>query len=1199
MKGSGSVKVNLCGRLTVELAGERVESRLRGRQGRQLFTYLVVNRNRTITRDELIDAVWPFELPPHAGPALSTLLSQLRAVLGPHAVQGRSEVQLLLPPDSWVDIEAALEAIGRAEAAVARGEWQAAWSPANVARTIAERGFFPGYDAPWIDIRRRAVEDLLVEALECLAALGVRLGGSELPAAERAARRLVALAPLRESGHVALMEVRTARGNAAEGLRVYEELRRLLDEDLGTAPGAAAQEVHMRLLATSSEPPRQRAAPVRDAAADEKSARSRPATVLPALLAAPPRAPMVGRARDLERLELALERSRDVSRQLVLVAGEPGIGKTRLLTEFGGRAHGWGATVLYGRTDEDGVVPYGPFLEALRQYVAGARPELLRRASELGGVQLRGLLPELPPVETGKSQRPGAVEPALARYRLFDSCATLLVEAAGEAPVVLLLDDLQWADEPTLLLLKHVLRAPEQRSLLVVGAYRDAELHRAPALLDALADLQRDLPVDRVHLRGLARPDVAELVARELAETEVSDSVVGLIHEETEGNPFFALELIRHLATAGIDAAATSLATGERLPEGVREVIMRRLGQLAEPSQRTLQVAAVLGREFDLDVLEAVGDIEGEPLVEAIEEAVEARVVTDVPERPGRYSFAHALTRTALYRNLTGARRVRVHERAADALVELARAGRPVPVAEIAAHSLAALPLGDAERAIEYSARAAAEATELLAYEEAVGHLARALRALEQHRSGETRRRAALLFELGHSQRRSGRMPEARATFLEAVEGARVRGDHELLGRAVLGYGGGWFESGFVDETMVALLEEALGELDEEDSVLRLELLSRLAKALYYSEDPRDEARRAELDERAIAMAERLGGREALLIAMEGRHFALARPENLDERLDTAERIVDLARDVGDLERELLGRYFLISDLIEADRMQEADREIAEYGRLAEEARLQLHRWYHARLRAMRALLEGRSADAAALVQQAFELGRPVEPRTASMHFWVQTWFLNHLQGQLGSLEEAVRGFVPEYPRALAWRLGVAYVLLDQGRREEAAEVFRGFSERGFRDVLQDANWSSTVALAAGLVAVGLGDARDAAALWELIHPFADRNAVSAEAIVCMGPLSLYSGLMALVMAEPDRAVRELDDALERCVRMGTRPFEHTATVALASALGARGGPGDADRAQGLVTRAEAIGDELAGAVESARRLGLEVLPGA
>jgi DNA-binding SARP family transcriptional activator/tetratricopeptide (TPR) repeat protein len=1109
--------VQLCGRLGVELEGEQVEERLRGRQGRQLFAYLVVNRSRAVTRDELVDALWPFDPPPRPGAALSTQLSLLRAALGAARVEGRSEIQLVLPTDAWVDVEAASEAVGRAEAATARGDWQAAWSPAQAALAIAERGFMPGHDAPWIDVRRRDLEDLLVDALEIVATVGVRIGGSELGVAERAARRLIELAPMRESGHVALMQVQLARGNAAEGLRVYEELRRRLRDELGAVPGAAAQRVHMSLLGEGDEPE-----PEPSPAASE--------IPLPPLLATAPRLPFVGRRRDLARLELLLDRTGELPHQIALLAGEPGIGKTRLLLEFGRLAHERGALTLFGRADEARLVPYGPFLEAIRHHVAHAPAESLARAADTGQGELRALLPELR-AAVGPVPASGG-DPSLARYRLFDAISGLLVDAAAERPVVLLLDDLHWADEPTLLLLKHVLRAPQQRGLLVVGSYRDAELHRARALSETLADLQRDVPWQRVSLRGLARADVGAL-ARESTGTEPDEALVASIHEETEGNPFFAIELARHLAEADPEQRAG-------LPDGVRDVILLRLAHLDEPSEQALRHAAVLGREFDLDVLERLGPVQGDALVDALDEAVAARVVTEVPDRPERYSFAHALIRATLYADLTGARRVRLHERAGDALLALREAGRPVSTGEIASHLLAALPRGDAGRALDQAALAAREATDLLRYEDAARQLTQP-------------RRLALLMELGHAQRRSGRMPEARATFLDAIAIARELGDRRVLAEAVLGYGGGWFESAFMDETTVALLEEALAGVDG-DSVLRLELLSRLAKALYYSEDERDEERRVQLSAEAIAMAERLGDDGALLVALEGRHFALTSPENLDERIATARRIIELAAEVGDRERDLLGRYFLIADLVEADQMDEADREIELYGRLAEEARLQLHRWYHARFLAMRALLAGRLDDAAALAQRAFELGQPVEPRTATMHFGTQTWLLHRIQGRLGELEEPVRMFVAEYPRVPAWRAGLAHVLLAQGRRDEAAEVFREFTESRFANVPRDAIWSLTMGLAADLVAAGLGTPEDARLLYELLAPYAERNAVTGEVIVCSGPMALYAGAMALVMGEPGRAIPLLESALERSERMGAKPFEDAAREALEQA---------------------------------------------
>jgi predicted ATPase/DNA-binding SARP family transcriptional activator len=1124
--GSSATRVQLCGRLAVELEGEQVEPKLRGRQGRELFAYLVVNRTRPVSRDELVAALWPYEPPPRPGAALSTQLSLLRRAIGAGRIEGRTEIQLVLPDGAWVDVEAAVEALARADASIARGEWEAAWSPAQSAVAIAERGFMPGHDSPWVDARRRDIEELLLDALESVAAAGMRMGGAEPAAAERAARRLVELAPLRESGHVALMRVHAARGNAAEGLRVYEDLRSRLREELGTAPGSAAQEAHMQLL--------------------EAGARERPpstpaggtAAPLPSLLEEASQLPLLGRDRDLARLELLLARAPEVPRQLAVVAGEPGIGKTRLLTEFGRLAHERGAHTLFGRADENALVPYGPFLEALRHHAAHAPPEALARAQQLGVDELAALVPELA-ADADLPRSAEGLDPALARYRLFDAISTLLVDASAAGPLVLLMDDLQWADEPTLLLLRHVLRAPAQRRLLVVGSYRDIDLHRSRALADALADLQRDIPFERLPLRGLARPDVAAL-ARVSTGREPDASLVASIHDETDGNPFFVLEMARHLSESGGAGG---------LPDSVRDVILRRLTNLSEPAQRTLRLAAVIGREFDLGVLERIGDLHGDNLLTAVEEAARARVVVESHDRLDRYGFAHALIRATLYEDLAAARRIRVHERVGEALLDEA-----APDAEVASHLLAALPRGDPARAIDAATRAAADATELLRYEDAARRLNRALDALARHLPGDGERRARLLVELGHAQRRSGRMPEARATFLDAVNAARELGDSDLLAEAVLGYGGGWFESAFMDETMVALLEEALAGIADGDGMTRLELLSRLAKALYYSEDEHDAERRSTLSAEAIGMAERLGDRRGLLVALEGRHFALTSPENLDERVATARRIVELAAEVGDRERDLLGRYFLIADLVEADEMEEADREIADYGRLAQAARLSLHRWYHARFLAMRALLEGRLDDAAELSQRAFELGAPVEPRTATMHFGTQTFMLNMLRDTLGPLEPAVRGFVDEYPRVAAWRIGLILLLLGENRREEAERRFAEFTESRFEAIPRDAIWSLSTAFCADILARGIGTPADARALYELMRPFADRNAVTGETIISIGPMAYYVGRLALLLGEVDEAIELLEQAVDRAARMGARPFEALAARALENA---------------------------------------------
>jgi SARP family transcriptional regulator, regulator of embCAB operon len=249
LEGEGGTRIQLCGCLVVELAGRRVEAELPGRQGRLLFAYLAANRSRRSTRPELVAALWPEGAPDAAEASLAALLSKLRRVLGPDLLEGKSELRLALRPDAWIDLEAAGVAVHRAESAVALSEWVQAWAPARTALYVANRGFLPGFEGPWIDERRRWLDDVRLRALECVGTAGLNMGGTELATAERAGRALVAAAPFRESGSRLLMEALAARDNVAEALRVYDALRVLLREELGVAPGQAAQELHRRLLA--------------------------------------------------------------------------------------------------------------------------------------------------------------------------------------------------------------------------------------------------------------------------------------------------------------------------------------------------------------------------------------------------------------------------------------------------------------------------------------------------------------------------------------------------------------------------------------------------------------------------------------------------------------------------------------------------------------------------------------------------------------------------------------------------------------------------------------------------------------------------------------------------------------------------------------------------------------------------------------
>jgi SARP family transcriptional regulator, regulator of embCAB operon len=243
-----ATRIQLCGRLVVELAGRRVEDGLPGAKGRLLFAYLVLGRDRRIGRDELLTAVYGEEASPDQHPSLSVLLSKLRSVIGAEALAGRSELELVLPRDAFVDVEAAREALHRAESHIAAGEWAEAWGPSGVAYHVARRPLLQGEDRRWLDEWRRRLEDVQLRGLECFAQARLGLGGPTLPQAEDCARQLIELAPYRETGHRILMEALERRGNVAEALLAYERLRVLLREELGVAPSAAVQSVHRRLL---------------------------------------------------------------------------------------------------------------------------------------------------------------------------------------------------------------------------------------------------------------------------------------------------------------------------------------------------------------------------------------------------------------------------------------------------------------------------------------------------------------------------------------------------------------------------------------------------------------------------------------------------------------------------------------------------------------------------------------------------------------------------------------------------------------------------------------------------------------------------------------------------------------------------------------------------------------------------------------
>jgi DNA-binding SARP family transcriptional activator len=1157
--------IRLCGPLAASVGADAAAVTLPGRQGRLLFAYLVLNRGRDCGRAELIDVLWPEEPPAAAETALSALLSKLRRALGDSALVGRSELRLVPPEPIEVDVETAAADADRAEAAVDGSDWAAAAERARSVLGVDLQTFLPDCEGPWVATQRRELEAMRLRALEALAESGLRRGGRELGAAEQAARSAIAAAPYRESAHRLLMEIHEAAGNPAEALRAFEDLRVLLRDELGTTPGADAMAVHERLL--RGEPP----GPSRKADAQEMVVSPWPGPLAAAL----DRHGLVGRTAELGVLAESWRDAVAGTRRLVLVTGDAGIGKTRLAAEMACRAREDGAVVLYGRFDEDALAPYQPVVEMVRGWSSGASLEPLRERLGSRAAELGILFGELGPP-------PGehAGDPDSRRLRLFEAIAALFGEAGAHAPLVLVFDDLHWADRPTLQLLRHLVRAPHPRRVLLLGTYREAELEAGHPLLELAAGARREGTLTRVALSGLAEPEVAELVSA-LGVEGVEPSFLRALHGETEGNPFFIEEVVRHLRAGGGRLHATGSLTEAGVPDGVREVTARRLRRLGAPTRQALEVAAVIGREFEFDLLEAVAPLDDDVLISALEEGVEARVLREAG-RVGRYAFTHALVRATLYDGLSQLRRARLHGRVGEAIKAL-RAADPDPwLPQLAYHFAQAAPVEQPQRAIDYALAAARRADRLLAWEEAAQHHRAALRVRELTGAPDDDVRAHMLLDLAASEERAGMEGEARTTANHAAVLARRLGDARLLGRAALRLAGQWSILGRVDEERVAVLEEALEGLGDADDALRARLLARLALELYYSGDP---GRRLALSQEAVDLARRLGDPRTLAACLDARHYALWQPENVDERLSVAAELRRVAEETGDPELELEGAAWTVVDLLEVGDMVGADVQIAAASKLADALNRPLWRWWTSLLRCTRAQIVGDFALAERLADETLEIGRHGQAENAVNAYAQAIFNIRREQGRLAEVEPAVRRFIDLYPALVAWRAGLALLLMEVDRVDEARAEFELLAAE---DMPRDANWLIGVTLLAE-VCGELGDGARAEGLYSLLEPYAGRNVLVGRAATCNGSASRLLGILAGSMRAWELAEGHFIDAMTMHEHMDARPWTARTQLAYAEMLLARRRRGDGARARELLADAVSTADALGMAVVAAR----------
>jgi class 3 adenylate cyclase len=864
--------------------------------------------------------------------------------------------------------------------------------------------------------------------------------------------------------------------------------------------------------------------------AEESGASSR--WPLPALLRSVPVASYVGRAEERAALQEALNLARSGQRQVVLLSGEPGIGKTRLASYAAHQAHSEGAAVLWGACTEELAVPYEPWIQICTHVVEHAPDELLRRHVERDKGELARLARNLER-RVGELPPPQSSDPETERYLLFNAVAGLLGEAAEEVPLCVVLDDLHWADAQSLALLQHLLRTHEQGSLQLIATFRDSELGKDHPLTGVLADLRRAQGIQRIALHGLGSDEVAEIMTAAAGHELPADAVElsGQIAAETDGNPFFVGEILRGLSESGAlvfdeDSQRWSIDSSAAiaLPESVREVIERRVERLGEETLEILRLSAVVGREFGLELLSTIAEMNETDLLDRLEAAVAASVLTESSDQVGRFRFAHALINQTLYDGLGATRRARMHQRVARALEQLYEADPAEHFGELALHWRLAAVSVDKAKAADYALKAGQHALENLAPAEAAKYFAD---AVEQAAGADSRERCEALIGLGEAQLQTS-IPAFRETLLEAARVASELGDGELAARAALANSRGFTSVvGERDDARLAAIARAI-ELDEPpDAARRAQLLA--LEAMELSFDP-DLARRTVLAEEALALARSSADPNALAAVLRGARVGIWAPETLELRLSLVEEFADSAATLGDPALSVWAQNDAISSFVEHGDLPRA-RDAAERGRaLADELGEPTLQWFECFNRAGLDLLHGDLAAGERLVEQAFRLGQEARQPDAVLIYGGQIAFIRVYQDRGEEIIEMLRQSASAFAGVPAFRAGLASVLCWLDLHDEARPILEQAASDRFEHLGSTSVTLTSLALYAD-AAFEASDDRAATILYERLEPFAGQIVWPGTA--GYGHVRMYLGLLAAVLGEHRRADEHLQFARE------------------------------------------------------------------
>lgn len=914
---------------------------------------------------------------------------------------------------------------------------------------------------------------------------------------------------------------------------------------------------------------------------------------LPGALRFSPTFAFAGRARELATLRALLPRSAGEGRRAAFVAGEPGSGKSRLVRELARDVAEEGGIVLYGDCDAVVGFPYGPFAAALEHLVRHVEPGRLRSLLGPGGGELTRLLPDLS-ARVGELPHAAATDGDAERHRLHTVVTDLFVGISRETPLLLVLDDVHWADGSTLQLMRHLVRSGAEARMLLVATFRDTEADVPAELGEALVDVCRTEGVARIRLPALSDEDIGEFV-RLTTGAPASPELTAAIVDLTGGNAFLVTELWRDLVASDavevgpLGARLARPAAELGVPTTVREVVDQRLARLAPQTTDVLELAAVVGADFELDIVRRASPATEAALLGALEDAVRSGVLVEEPGRRLAYRFAHELVRRAVDDRPSAARKAELHLRVAEALEQGGTSGDSRAVlAALAHHFAAAAAVGGVERAVSYNLLAAESAAAALAYDEAQERLRTALELGIR----DPHERAGVMLQLGDACHRAGRADAALEAFSRTAELARSLGDADLLARAAIGFEEACWRPAIHDAGAVGLLEEATAALPPHDSELRARALGGLARAL----ELRGESDRAAVArDEAIAMSRRRGDRRTLGEILGMSYWA--RGSSTNEEVNAMLREArELGREIGDPAVEGEGVSWLVPSYVVLCDHHAARDALAELfvlaRRLSQPFLLHVAEHYASAL----ALCDGDLAAAEGAAARSQEWGRILTGRDASGTYGIQMFGVRREQGRLPELAPVLR-LLDNEARDGAWRPGLAAILAELGMEIEARRELDAIFAEGL-GAFRPSLWLGSLVYLSDACAT-LRDERCAAAIYPELAAYAGGNVMIGHLVACYGSVDRFLGKAAAVLGEWDKAEQHFHAAIALNTRLGARTWLAHTAFEYAGMLLARGAGDDRAHARSqlgvALGLAQAIG--MPGLVRRATELGAGVEP--